>query len=724
MISGICLPKIARTISSSSSVLALIVVVGLILAVAFYSKPLKEKKLLMNEHLSDDTISHKIWWRVRVYARKATGSVPELTWTDLWQMTRQKGGFGLEGLVDGVSAIGAVANPYNTREDNEAGARIFGQRCAMCHGIDGVGRNGPSLNHSGRKHGDSDLAIYKVLRDGIPGTLMVSADLSLTERWQVVGFLRNLMIYGSGLGVDKRTRLNINVSREQILSAGSRSNEWLTYSGSLDGRRYTPLNEISAANVSQLRVRWIQQFENSDPTIESTPLVVDGTIFITEPPSNVVALDAKTGEVIWRRDQKVPSELSLCCGRLTRGVAVLGQSLFLDALDGYLIAINANTGKTIWETQVADYTDGYSMTGAPLIVDNSVVVGVSGGDYGIRGFVAAYDPATGKQQWKFNTIPGPGEPGHETWKDGWQTGGGATWATGSYDPSLDLLYWGVGNPAPGFSGDSRSGDNLFTDSVIALHPSSGKLAWYFQFTPHDEHDWDSTQTPVLTDISIYGKTRKVICWANRNGFYYVLDRVTGEFLTGVPFVEQNWAKGLDSKGRPIPANANAYTNIGRLTKPSSTGGTNWQNTALDKARGLIFIHAAEGAAVFTKSTSFAPRDLSRRLFLSSFASDPEPPTVVVRALDFATGAKTWEHFSPRLKADVPYSYSGLLATGGGLVFGASGGYAFALDSNTGVEKWRVFLGGDTRAAPISFTVDGRQVIAVSAGRALFVFGLE
>jgi alcohol dehydrogenase (cytochrome c) len=259
--------------------------------------------------------------------------------------------------------------------------------------------------------------------------------------------------------------------------------------------------------------------------------------------------------------------------------------------------------------------------------------------------------------------------------------------------------------------------------VIALHRSTGKLAWHFQFTPHDEYDWDSTQTPVLTDVLINGMNHKVICWANRNGFYYVLDRVTGEFLTGVPFVEQNWAKSLNLKGRPIPTDANKASDVGRLVKPGASGGTNWQNVALDQARGLIFVHATEGASVFTKALHVGPRDMDRRLFLSSSASTMDLPTVVVRALDVATGTRRWEHFSPQLKEDLPYSYSGLLATGGGLVFGASGGYAFALDSATGLEKWRVFLGGDIRAAPISFTVQGRQVIALSAGRALFVFGL-
>lgn len=706
-------PRSAKRVATSVGVVAIIATIALTVGIAFNRKSLKQKNLL-----PDERISQKIWWRARLFARKATGGVPDLTWADLWEMTRHRGGFGLEMSGMGVSAGGSVLNPYNTPEDHLAGGRIFMQRCARCHGVEGIGRNGPPLNRPGLRHGDSDLAIYKVLRDGIPGTAMVSPDISLSQRWQVAGFLKNLMYHGTD--AEERTRLNINVSSEQIRSAGSRTDEWLTYSGSLDGHRYTPLSEITAANVSQLRTRWIQQFDNTDPTVESTPLVVDGTIFITEPPSNVVALDTKTGDVIWRYDRKVAGDVPVCCGRMNRGVAILGHSLFLASLDGYLVAINANTGNMMWETQVADYTEGYSMTGAPLIVNQSVIVGIAGGDYGIRGFLAAYDATTGEQQWKFNTIPAPGEPGHETWKDGWETGGGPTWVTGSYDPSLDLLYWGVGNPAPGFSGDHRPGDNLFTDSVITLHPSTGKLAWYFQFTPHDEHDWDSTQTPVLTDISINGVRRKVICWANRNGFYYVLDRVTGEFLAGAPFVEQNWAKGLDSKGRPIPASGNETSEIGRLTKPSSTGGTNWHNTALDQARGLIFVHATEGGAVFTKSSSLSPREPRQRPFLSSFASVSDTPTAVVRALDVATGARKWEYTSPPLKQ---YSASGLLATGGGLVFGASGGYAFALDSATGHEKWRVFLGGDTRAAPISFTIDGRQVIALSAGRSLFVFGL-
>ena len=373
------------------------------------------------------------------------------------------------------------------------------------------------------------------------------------------------------------------------------------YSGSYNGWRHTSLAEITPANVAQLRIRWIKQFDSNDPFIEATPLVIDGVIFMVVSASNVLALDAKTGDVIWEYKRPIPADLPLCCGRVNRGLAVHGSTIFFGSLDGYLVAINANNGKVIWQTLVASPSDGYSITGAPLVVNRSVVVGIAGGEFGVRGFLAAYDVSTGQQQWKFDTIPGPGEVGHETWEnDAWRTGGGPTWNTGSYDPSTDLLYWGVGNPSPNFSGDVRPGDNLFTDSVIALHASTGKLAWYFQFTPHDEHDWDSAQTPVLADLLINGVVRKVICWPNRNGFYYVLDRVTGEFLAGVPFVEVDWAKGLTSTGRPILSDVAKVSTAGRRTRPGVEGGTNWQNPAFDRKRGSIFVPATESSSVFTK----------------------------------------------------------------------------------------------------------------------------
>ncbi len=696
-------------------VVAVVAAAGTMVAATHYGRS------LLGQESSIEDVREKVSWRVRLYAQKLTGGMPDFSWNELLQMTRQQGGFGLGSMpIYGTSLEGAVKSPLVTQDDLFAGARIFRDNCAVCHGGEGAGGHGPALNHAELKHGDGDLAIYKVVRDGVPDTTMVPVPLGFTERWQVVAYVRALQLKNMAQAENKAPPLDIRVSAEQILAAGSRTDEWLTYSGSLDGRRFSLLTELTPANVSQLQLRWVHQFDSTEPQIQATPLVVNGVIFITEPPSSVVALDAKSGKVIWRYSRNLPSNLPACCRRVNRGLAVLGNVLFWGTFDGYLFALNANTGEVMWQTQVANPSDGLSLTGAPLIVNRLVVVGVAGGEFGIRGYLAAYDSETGHQRWKFFTIPGPGEPGHETWEnDAWRTGGGPTWITGSYDPSLDLVYWGVGNPSPDFLGDVRPGDNLFTNSVIALNASSGKLAWYFQFTPHDEHDWDSAQTPILADLSINGTKLPVICWANRNGFYYVLDRATGKFLTGVPFVEQSWAKRLDSAGRPQLVDSQNISSTGQLVKPGPLGGTNWQNAAYDEKRALIFIPATEGSGVFTKSEQLRRGD--RGTFLGS-AGHNESSKSVVRALDPATGARRWEYFSPRVEAD-PLNYSGLLATEGGLVFGASSEYVFALDSATGREHWRVFLGGGTKAAPISFSVDGRQAIVVSSGRAVFMFGL-
>ena len=665
-------------------------------------------------------------WRVELYIRKAVGRVPDLSWVELWHMTRARGGFGLGGFVtNGISLPGSVVNFYDTHEDLEEGARIFRERCEFCHGEDGVGRQGPALNRSGFVHGESAFAIYRSLRDGVPDAAMGPANLSLVERWQVVGYVQRLQSQFPEVGDNAEivSSLDIRVSGEQIRRADSHPDDWLTYSGSLDGRRYSPLDQISRDNVAELRALWIQQLQTNDLVNEATPLVVDGMIFTTEPPANVVALEAKSGDVVWRYQRSVPADLPLCCGRINRGLAVLDRSLFLGSLDGYLVAIDVNTGQAIWETRVASPDDGYTMTGAPLIVNRSVVVGVAGGEFGIRGFLAAYDVDTGELLWKFNTIPGPGEPGHETWEnDAWRTGGGPTWVTGSYDPELDLIYWGVGNPGPPYAGHVRPGDNLFNNSVIALRGSSGELAWHFQFTPHDVHDWDSNQTPILVDITLGGVPRKVICWANRNGFYYVLDRATGEFLTATSFVEVTWATGLNSAGRPILAEANELSTQGRLTRPAYWGATNWQNPALDEHQGSVFVPAVEAAGIFSTSDEVRRGDGGLYAGSAGRIATVTDPITVVRSLDISTGSRKWEYVLP---SDTAYmDYSGLLATGGGLVFGASGGFVFALDSTTGTELWRLFLGGATRAAPISFTVDGRQVVAVAAGRAFFLLGLS
>jgi alcohol dehydrogenase (cytochrome c) len=359
------------------------------------------------------------------------------------------------------------------------------------------------------------------------------------------------------------------------------------------------------------------------------------------------------------------------------------------------------------------------MTSTPLIVNRSVVVGVSRRDDGTRGFVAAYQAETGRQLWHFNTAHDPEETGHETWTDKPKCGGASTWVTGSYDPSLDLIYWRVGGPSPNpnLPPATHPGDDLFTDGAIALHASTGKLAWHFQSTPHDEHHRDSVRTPILAEISMSGSTHKVVCWADRNGFYYVLDRATGRFLAGAPLIDLHWAKGLDSNGRPILAPEEKNPGERRpLTKP----GMNSANAAFDPEKGLVFVPGIETPSVVANGTSANLGDKASNTARDGSFIAAETP--VLRALDVASGAMEWEYFSPRLRNQT-YNFSGLLSTRGALVFGASDGILFAVDSSTGREVWRAALGGDTRAAPISFTVGGSQVIAVSADRALFLFGL-
>ena len=660
--------------------------------------------------------------RIGLYLQKARGGIPELSWTDLWAITRLRRGFH---CAYGVSLTASLQySSIASKADRQQGARTFRERCTGCHGSDGSGGPiGPSLIRSHYIYGDSDLAIYRVLRNGIPGTPMPSFSLPLQQLLEVTAYLKRLTANSAAADELRAPRLAVDVSSTRLRTAGTAVDGWLMYSGSYNGWRHTALDEITPANVAQLRIRWVAQFDTDNSNCEATPLITNGAIFIVPDASHVVALDEKTGEVIWEYTRPVALGVPQLNGQVNRGLAVYGSTLFLGSLDGFLVAINANDGTLLWQTLVAKPSNGYSITGAPLVVNHSVIVGVAGGEYGARGFLSAYDVATGKQQWKFDTVPGPGELGHDTWKnDAWRTGGGGTWVTGSYDPTTDLLYWGVGNPSPAFAGELRPGDNLFTDSVIALHASTGKLAWYFQFTPHDEHDRDAAQTPVLADVTVKGVAHKAILWPNRNGFYYVLDRITGGYLVGVPFVETDWARELSPTGRPILTDAAKVTTAGRRTKPGISGGTNWQNPAFDQARGTIFVPAIESSSVFTKAAPATFIGTPGGLYTGSGWSEAGPATHEVLALDAATGQQKWKYTAPPTGANGG-NYSGLLSTGTGLLFGASGGILFALDADTGRELWRLPLGGTTKSSPVSFEIDGHQVIAVAAGRALFVLGL-
>jgi alcohol dehydrogenase (cytochrome c) len=521
------------------------------------------------------------------------------------------------------------------------------------------------------------------------------------------------------------------VSFDRILGANNEPQNWLTYSGSLMGQRYSLLTQITPANVKDLELQWVFQARSLEK-FEATPLVVDGVLYTVQAPNDVVAIDAVTGRVFWVYEYAPSPEARVCCGRVNRGLAILGDTLFMGTIDGHLLAIDSKTGKPIWNVTVAKAEAGYALTHAPLVVKDKVIVGVAGGEFGIRGFLAAYDTRTGKEAWRFNTIPSPGEPGHETWAgDSWMHGGASVWVTGSYDPQLNLTYWGVGNPGPDWNSDVRAGTNLYSDSVVALDADTGRLKWYFQFTPHDDFDYDSVQVPVLADLEWKGAMRRVMLWANRNGFYYVLDRTSGEFLQGKSFAKVTWATGLDDTGKPIRVAGAVPTREGTLVFPGVQGATNWFSPSYSPHTGLFYIPIWENyASVFNKLpaefvegrryTAGAPRSPVPSLKGAQVLTRTEAEGYgVVRAFDPKTSLLKWEF----KMADV--TGSGVLTTASDLLFaGGREGYFWALDARTGAELWRATTGGDVASGPVTFSVNGRQYVSVSAGNSLFTFALR
>ncbi len=505
---------------------------------------------------------------------------------------------------------------------------------------------------------------------------------------------------------------------------------WLTYNGSLQSTHFSGLEQIKTTNVAGLDMKWVYQAQSLEK-FETTPLVVDGVMYLTEAPNTVTALDALTGRPYWMYRHPMPETTYACCGNINRGLAMLDNTLFLGTLDAHLVAIDASTGRKKWETKVAQYTDGYAVTVAPLVVKDKIIVGPAGGERGIAGFLAAYDAATGKEVWRFNTIPHPGEPGNETWPgETWKTGGGSVWVTGSYDAALNLIYWGIGNPGPDWNPAARAGANLYADCVIALDADTGKLKWYYNFTPNDEWDFDSVQVPVLADIVWKGEPRKVMMWGNRNGFFYVLDRGTGQFLLGKAFVKQTWAVGIDEYGKPIKATGKSPSVNGTDVYPGVQGGTNWYSPSFSPRTGLFYLTAwenyhtsyftwdqdYEAGKSFTGGTARGPfPSLTREPFIKW---DPEWGYGVVRAINPATGMPAWDY----KMRDV--SDAGILTTAGDILFsGNREGYFFALDAKTGKELWKRYLGSHVAASPITYTVDGKQYVSVAAGHSLFTFSL-
>jgi alcohol dehydrogenase (cytochrome c) len=522
--------------------------------------------------------------------------------------------------------------------------------------------------------------------------------------------------------------LQAQVPFDRILRAADEPHNWLTYSGTTFSQRHSQLTQITRGNVAQLELQWVHQAMTNEPSVtkfEATPLVVDGVMYTVLPPNDVVALDAAEGRVLWTHRYVPAPTARPCCGRVNRGVAILGDRLFMGTIDGHLLAIDATTGRRVWDVTVGRPEAGYSLTHAPLVVKNMVIVGPAGGEFGIRGFLAAFDAATGRERWRFNTVPGPGEPGHESWGgDSWKTGGAPIWVTGSYDPDSNLTYWGTGNPSPAWNGDTRAGDNLYSNSVVALDADTGALSWHFQFTPHDEFDYDAAQVPVLADIARQGRPRKVLLWANRNGFFYILDRLTGEFLLGKPFVEVTWASGLDAKGRPLVVpEMLPRTGGGAVMAPGNPGATNWWSPSFSPVTGLFYVptQPARTSRYVKEGVAYVEGEG----FLGGGPKQPRSPDEAigygaVRAIDPASGAMKWEF---KLGAQ---TQSGVLTTASNVLFtGSREGYFYALDASTGSPLWRFTIGGvSTIMGPITYAVKDRQFVAVASGVSTFAFALR
>lgn len=655
-------------------------------------------------------------WRAQVILHKLRGQLEDLSLAEVLRWLRPGSPVYLEGLATNPSPFVAINNLYTDEESREAGQSFYHEACARCHGEKAEGGVGPSLVDPRRAA--SDWAMFRTIQRGVPGTAMQAQALDEREIWQIIAYLRShtLGAYGSAAAGP----IDLAFVPADRIDRTASTGDWTTYAGSYSGWRFSELDQIDPSNVQHLALAWLHQIESSETMVETTPIVIDGIMFATEPPNAVVALDAATGKTLWRYRQPLPDRLVLCCGAVNRGVAVLGDAVFLGTLDAHLVALDATTGRVRWDTEVAPAAEGYSITSAPLATPRAVITGVGGGEFGIRGFLGAYDPETGRQKWRFETIPAPGEPYSDTWQGGRENGGVPTWFTGSYDPELGLLYWGAGHPAPDFNGDGRPGDNLFSNSLLALDPETGELAWHFQFTPHDEWDWDSTQMPVLVDRKIDGRSRELVLFANRNGFYYVLDRENGEFITGTSFVKQTWADGLAADGRALVREDARPSREGTLVYPGVTGATNWWPPSYSPITDLFYVPVLEKPNLFFK---WVEEYRQGELYLGGVARPVGgyKHYTAVRALDPATGERRWELRFPERGG---WSYvSGPLTTAGNLLFVGDDETFYAVDARTGERLWQIQTGGGINAAPMTYEVEGRQYVTIAAGRVLLTFSL-
>jgi alcohol dehydrogenase (cytochrome c) len=522
------------------------------------------------------------------------------------------------------------------------------------------------------------------------------------------------MILLAVLGV--ASSLSAQVTEQQLMQPPGK--DWLHYNGSYTSQRHSELDQIKLGNVNSLVAKWAFHVAGGAP-MQSVPVVVNGVMYFTQP-NSLYAIDGRSGRLIWEyhhqlakvKDREGPQ----------RGAAVYKDRVYFTTTDDYLFALNASTGNVVYQVKIAETDEGYSSPPAPFIAKGKVVVGVAPGDRGLNGFLEAYDAETGARLWHWDTVPKPGEPGNETWPgDSWKHAGGATWMTGSYDPELNLYYLGMGNPSPDFNGDVRMGDNLYTECMVALDLDTGKLKWYFQFTPHDMMDWDGAETPVLVNAPFEGKMRKLLVQADRNGFYYVLDRETGKFLHGVPFVKHlNWASGLTAAGRPILVPGVEPSLKGTKVCPSSIGAANWMSPAYNPQTNLFYVVALEGCGLATKNTeTFRPGGFQYRAGGDVLLRDKDWK-VYVRALELTTGKLVWE----QERIGSTGLGGGVLSTKGGVIFsGELNGEFVALDAKTGRAVWHFNTGEPINAQPVTYMVEGKQYVAIATNTNVFGFAL-
>jgi alcohol dehydrogenase (cytochrome c) len=657
------------------------------------------------------------------------------------------------GLI-AAAGLAAQGPPRAPLPAIDAGRKAFETRCGVCHGGDGNGGEmGPPIRQ--RLAARSDPQLTALIHSGIPASGMPPTPVEGPELASLVRYLRSIQTRRGAIPLEHRSvettagvkldgvvlgegfedlQLRTADNRVHLLRrAGEKFREvtsdsdWPTYNGDPRGNRYTTLTQIDKASVSQLAPRWIYAFpatgfNASPPTrLQGTPVVVEGLMYITDV-NQCIALDAGTGREVWRFFRRKTPKLFADPGS-NRGVAVAGDKVFLETDNAHIVAINRFTGNQVWDSEVADTAQNYFSTGAPLTAGDLVVAGVSGGEHGANGQVAAFDQATGKEMWRFHVIPKRGEPGSETWQGKEiDHGGGPTWFTGSYDPDLDTVYWPTGNPSEEYNGDARPGDNLYTDCILALDRKTGKLKWHYQFTPHDLWDWDSTETSILVDAVWQGQVRKLMLHADRNGFFYVFDRTDGKLLLAKQFLKHvTWASGIGADGRPIKLPNQEPTEKGTHVCPSQDGATNWYSPSFNPLTGMYYFQTNERCSIYTKRDQ--PEWVAGKTYLGgseSSSNDPKPQRVL-KAVDYQTGETKWELVQP----GPDFSWGGTLSTATGLVFfeEETGSFA-AADATTGKVLWSFQANAPNwHASPMAYSFDGKEHIAVVVGGSIISMAL-